>query len=618
MRLIYDLETDGLLDTVTKVHCLVTRDYDTNEVKSYYDDTSIKHPTYAGPLMAGVLVVLSAQYRLGHNIITYDEPVLRKFFPNLMPEKMQYEKARDTVIGARVAWPEEHLKSLDYMRKLKPGNDLPGKLFGSHKLEAWGYRLKILKGDYGKTDGFATFTLAMLEYCIQDTNVTRVLCQKLVQKKLVPSQAWIWEQKFADRLEMQMKRGFPFDVQGANELVKTLTIRRAQLSDDLQRIFPPETKTVEHITKKLKVKKLKQVTVVFNPNSRVQIIRLMKERYAWKPTEFTKKGEDAGRPKLDETTLDSLKGNAGVPEIIEFLTISKRVGQIATGKQAWLKVVKEDGRIHGTILHNAAVTNRCTHRNPNMTQAPVATKKKDGSPVAPYGAECRRLFRADPSGGWKLVGFDASGLELRMLANRLAPYDNGAYISVVTTGDVHTKNMIAAGLSSRDQAKTFIYAFLYGAGDAKLGKTMGKSKAAGRAARARLLTNMPALRKWIEDTKRQASIKRRLQTLDGRYLHVRAAHASPNTQLQGDGAIVMKYATVLYSERLESMGLREGEHWYQVHMAHDEIQVMAREEHAKTVGEVGVWAIAEAGIILKVRCPLTGEYKIGNNWAETH
>jgi len=619
---VYDLETDNLLPDVTRVHCLVTRDIVSGQVRCFYRAEELagtdvdRYPEAAccGTIEEGIAFILAADLRIGHNIQGYDELVLQKLYPDHVPPKLQFDRIRDTLIGARVGWPDEHLKNVDYIAKASKNNTLPPKLIGRHSLEAWGHRLRCHKGDFGEHNGWAKFTLPMLLYCIQDTKVTAILAKRIAQatpafkgRPFVPKTAWVLEQRFAYRIDRQQKHGFPFSRERAEKLAAELMVERAKCTDAILAACPPFKD--EYTTT---VKKLKRVkTTAFNPGSRAHLARFLIEVRGWKPRVFTPEG----RPQVDEAALEGLP-YPEVPLFERYLMLDKRMSSLAEGKGSWLHYLQPDGRIHGKVSHNAAVTGRCTHNSPNVTGVPKAGKKKDGSEVAPYGTACRACFTSIP--GYKLVGGDASGLELRMLAHYMAEYDNGAYIKVVTTGDVHSVNMTAAGLTSRDQAKTFIYAFLYGAGGEKLGKIVGGGKAAGDKLKRTFLTRLPALRKLIEDTQLQAKIHRMLETLDGRKLHVRSAHAALNTKLQGAGAIVMKLACVLYQEKLESEGLIEGDDFFQVHQAHDEVQVLAKDAYAERVGQAIVGAIAEAGRQLGVRCPLTGGYKVGNDWAETH
>src|SRR5690606_31621074 len=185
-------------------------------------------------------------------------------------------------------------------------------------------------------------------------------------------------------------------------------------------------------------------------NSRTHIYKRLKDKYNWKPKEFTEKGT----PKVSEEVLESLP----YPEaelLNEYLMIQKRISQLAEGHSAWLKMVRPDGRIYGSVITNGAVTGRMTHNSPNLAQVPAVN--------VPYGKECRSLFTVPDDR--VLVGADASGLELRCLAHYMARFDKGAYARELLEGDIHTANQKAAGLPTRDNAKTFIYAFLYGAGD---------------------------------------------------------------------------------------------------------------------------------------------------------
>jgi DNA polymerase-1 len=212
--------------------------------------------------------------------------------------------------------------------------------------------------------------------------------------------------------------------------------------------------------------------------------------------------------------------------------------------------------------------------------------------------------------GYKIVGVDAEGLELRLLAHYM---NDPAYIKEVVDGDVHTANQHAAGLSTRDEAKTFIYAFLYGAGDAKIGTIVGGDRAAGKALKSKFLRGLPALASLKERVER-ASRKGFLVGLDGRKIGVRSAHSALNALLQGGGAVVMKQALV----NLDRMAKAQSLNYKFVGNIHDEIQSEVIEAEAERYGKLAAYAVAKAGKDLKLRCPMAAQYKIGNNWQETH
>ena len=288
--------------------------------------------------------------------------------------------------------------------------------------------------------------------------------------------------------------------------------------------------------------------------------------------------------------------------IRDYLMLQKRVAQI----ESWIKATGEDGRVHGKVITNGAVTGRMTHSSPNMAQIPNA-----GSI---YGPECRECWTVED--GNVLVGCDASGLELRMLAHYMK--DEG-YVRTVTEGsskdgtDVHTVNQRAAGLSTRDNAKTFIYAFLYGAGDGKIGSIVGGTAKDGARLKAKFLSQTPALAQLLGRVGKQAA-KGWVPGLDGRRIWVRSEHAALNSLLQGAGAVVMKKALVLFDDKVTA------NKWQIKYVAnvHDEAQIECPKDIAEDVGKAFRQSIIEAGEYFKLRCPLDGEYKIGRNWRETH
>ena len=337
--------------------------------------------------------------------------------------------------------------------------------------------------------------------------------------------------------------------------------------------------------------KLKRVIRTdFNLGSRPQIAKYLQE-FGWKPKKFT----PTGQPVVNETTLRTIKDIPQATLIAEYLMIQKRLGLI----ESWLKEVNSsDSRVHGYVNHNGAITSRMTHKAPNTAQIPSTNSE--------YGKECRSCWTV--AEGNKLVGIDASGLELRMLAHYM---DDGEYTNEIINGDIHTHNQRIAGLESRSQAKTFIYALLYSAGDPRLGTVVGGGRDAGARLRKLFFDNLPAF-KTLKDRVGRASKKGYIKGLDGRKLIVRSQHAALNTLLQGAGALAMKRALILFSEYIKDLDAQC------VANVHDEWQVESKAEHAEEVGRLGVQAIQDAGTAFKLNCPLDGEYKIGDNWYETH
>ena len=568
MKYIWDLEADNLLDDVTQVWCHVFRDLDTDEVHTF-DPTQTQE---------ALQFMDNAETLIGHNIIDYDLRVMKK-----LHDYTYKGNVVDTLVYSRTVWSD--VKEIDF--KLSKKGDFPQKLIGSHSLKAWGYRLGELKGDFNiGGESFAVYTPEMLDYCIQDTQVTAKLYRKIMEKNF-SRQALDLETEIHTYLLQQQEHGFPFDVKSAQSLYITLSERRSEIENELQNIFEP---TIVELKTKTK-------TIPFNPASRQQIAdRLMKK--GWKPEAFT----DNGEPKVDETVLSGID----MPEarmLSEYLLLNKRIGQLSTGKQAWLKMEK-GGKLHGRVNHMGAVTSRCTHSNPNLAQVPSVS--------APYGKECRELFIAPA--GYSLLGADASGLELRCLAHYMAAYDNGDYADVVLNGDIHTANQKAAGLESRNQAKTFIYGFLYGSGDEKTGKIIGKGAKEGRAIKKKFLAKLPAL-KYLKDAVAKAADERGwVKGLDGRIIPIRYSHAALNTLLQSAGAIICKTWYVFIARAIKEANLDA----QIVAFIHDEVQVLVKEGQEDEAGRVIQRCMRDVEQHFSFRCQLDSDYKYGRNWSDTH
>ena len=585
-RIVLDIETNSTHD---KIWCVVTRDLDTGEVRLFDGKYNKDKDNLGHYITTSKLIVM-------HNGIFFDAPVIRKCWG----VHIKKSQVVDTLVLARLYDPS---------------------IEGGHSLEAWGERLGHYKAPYKKIWSWMTCIALTKEteklpfdepvlpllhsYCIQDTKVTAELYKHLTQEMEndFSKESITLEHQVAIIIAEQERNGFKLDMPKALCLLSELKTKLDIIQVEMEAIFPPkvEANRISKIGKPLK-----DIVTPFNPGSRQQIAERLQEK-GWKPKKHTEKGSII----IDEEVLASLD----YPEakaIAEYMMLQKRIGQV----DSWIKAVEDDGRVHGRVITNGAVTGRMTHMSPNMAQVPNST--------SPYGPECRELWTIEK--GNKLVGIDASGLELRMLAHYI---NDDVYTHEVIQGDIHWTNTLALGgfpegtirdktnpehEEKRNTSKTFFYAFMYGAGAAKIGAIVGGSSTKGQHLITRFLQNTPKLKALREKVARIYAKEGWLPGIDGRKIIVRAEHSSLNTLLQGAGAIVMKQALVLFKKELTKQKI-----WHEFKVnVHDEWQIECHAEDAEKVGIIGKESIKQAGVVLNMRCPLDGEYKIGDSWKMTH
>ncbi len=571
-QVVFDIEANGLKPT--KVWVIVACDLSNRELQVFSGDTLQDFNAY----------IKDAEV-IGHNIIGYDIPVLER----LLGTDFSSCKVTDTLVLSRLTDPSRE---------------------GGHSLDSWGQRLGFAKGEH---NDWTTFSQDMVEYCKQDVRVNCKVYDAL-QGVLANfgSESIDLEHNVQNIINRQTETGWLLDQEHAFILLAKLKEKKYELEEMVHEKFIPLPTFVREITPKYK--KDGSLSVVglrfageqwgnyvqtfsridypeFNLGSRQQIGRYL-QYFGWKPTKFTEKGQAI----VDESVLSTVTDIPEASMIAEYLMLQKRIAQV----QSWLDAVEDDGRVHGYVNSNGAVTGRMTHSSPNMAQVPSVN--------AEYGADCRACWTSPK--GYKIVGMDASGLELRMLAHYMK---DEAYTNEILTGDIHTANQLASGVDTRSQAKTFIYAFLYGAGDAKIGSIVGGNARDGRRLKEKFLSNTPSLRELRERVSVSAT-RGYVFGLDRRRVYVRSEHSALNTLLQSAGAIVMKKALCLLDEYATLWGLD----YKFVGNIHDEIQTEVREDQAEQFGRLAVSCIEAAGQHYKLNCPLAGEYKIGDNWSETH
>jgi DNA polymerase-1 len=656
-RYLFDTESDGFVATSTMVHCVSIRDVDTKE-----------HWSFGPARIAEALEKIDeADVLIGHNIQRHDIPLLTKLYKW---ELRAGVIVRDTMVIARLKHP--NVKDTD--GELVRSGKMPPKYLGKHSLGAWGFRLGENKGDYStlrEQEGLAlglsgkelatfvwgTYTKELHEYMDQDT-LTNLKLWEYLDPDNYSIAAIELEHRIAIVCTAMEQAGVPFDIEKAKALHIHLITEKAKVEDELVRQFgawevplPPlipkrDNKTLGH-KKGVPVQKFK--TVTFNPGSRDNIAKVLLDR-GWKPTKFT----DGGKPQFDEEVLQSVVTQ--YPEmagIDRYLMLDKRLSQLADGKQAWLTAVQDDGRIHGVTSPMGTTTSRAAHFLPNLGQVP--------NMASPYGPECRELFFAPA--GWKFLGADMSGLELRALAHYLAPLDGGKYMSIVCDGDIHWMHAQVMGLVDgerdkhsefhtivrEDGSKRFIYAYIYGAWDemcgtivhdclvkaARLGpggqeiydrffkrekhdlNTMIKH--AGKKTRANFLERIDGFGALKDKLDAQVERFGWIPGLDGRKVPSRSKHSSLNFLIQSCGAILCKrWVCDTYEELCSNYKWGWDGDFVMALWVHDEIQIICREGLEKDIGDIVVACARKAGLPYGFRGPLDSQAKVGQSWRDTH
>jgi len=568
---------------------------------------------------------------VGHNICRFDAPVIKRLFGM---DLYEHGKVHDTLIMSKIMYPERT----------------------SHSLDSWYKDFCLVKRPLSEGLG------DMVARCREDVQVTRYLYEQMISDAMnnkIPEQVWDIETQVARIVAGQHERGVTFNVTAAKELHETLTARMNSLAKGVaegagllpvpenkldmppKQQFKKDGRPSVAITKYIERNgwelvredcwKARKNSLMSYPLPLAQALNRhrhldigssdeVKEyllALGWKPTIWNYKVDPETRKKTKTSPklhgddgamcpgLDAIPGAADqVAKIKEYLTIRNRRNVLASDSgSGWLNHtrVKRDGLIGSDADTVGAVTGRFTHRV--IANIPRASSA--------YGEEIRGLFTARE--GYVMVGWDASSLEARMEAHYTFPIDGGAYGEELLAGDIHTKNQMALGLPTRAQAKTFKYAVTYGASPNKLASQFGWSKAHAEDVFQAYWNANPAL-KELHRRVQVAANRGYLVAIDRRRIPVESMHSALNRLFQSAGAITMKYAMVIADKTIKGKGLDA----YGLIRYHDEEQWEARQDVAEEVGQLGIQSIVSAGKMLKLNVPLTGEYKIGQNWSETH
>ena len=582
-EIVFDIETNGLKPD--RIWCIVAKPL--GEAVVSFGPDKIKE---------GLEFLNTADSLIGNNILGFDIPVISKLHG---VDLSRTKVIKDTLVMSRLFNPVRE---------------------NGHSLKTWGYIVNMPKQEHEEWD---VYSPEMLKRCQRDTVLNEKVYQYLLKEgEGFDEESIKLEHEVATILKEQEENGFLFNEKEALLLVASLKERMFEVEKEVQKVFQPKMVDVKKVFPKLKkdgtlskqgltaeeyekIKKnynvdhpefanfsfMRKKLQPFNLGSRKQIGEYLTD-FGWKPNRFT----PTGQPIVDESSLAKVKNIPEAKLIAEFLLLQKRIAQI----DSWITAVADDSRVHGFVIPNGTITGRMSHRAPNMAQVPSASSE--------YGKECRACWIVKD--GYKLLGVDASGLELRMLAHYM---DNKEYTNEVTEGDIHTTNQKLAGLKSRDKAKTFIYALCYGAGDQKLSTILGGNTKDAKRIREHFLDNLPSFKR-LKNRVGKAAKRGYLKGLDGRKIFIRNDYAALNSLLQGGGAIVMKRALVMLQALIKLQALDAKF----VANIHDEWQMEVREDITDFVGQLAVGCIEKAGEYYNMRCPLTGEYKTGGNWSETH
>lgn len=583
MRLVFDIETDGLLRSLSKIHCIVAQDLDTDEVHRFGPDR----------VKEGLKLLQGASELIGHNVIGYDREAILEIFPK-WTTKADWT---DTLILSRLLFTD----LLDRDFRSRPAN-MPAQLYGRHSLESWGHRLGCHKSEFGKSlDGdWSTYSPEMLDYCAQDVEVS-VKLYRMFEPRLEQYAASIkTEHKIALLMAWQEREGFPFHVKKAHELEGRLRDELTTLADEMREAFlfvdggtftPKANNKTRGYVRGASMCRLKD----FNPTSRQHIAWAFQTFRGWEPTEFSANGN----PKIDETILSALD----LPEAKKFariLELQKHLGQLSEGKNAWLK--KEiNGRIHHSCVLNTN-TGRQAHMSPNLAQIPSAH-------------EYRELFY--PGESRTQVGCDASGLELRCLGAYLAPFDGGKFAKEVVEGDIHTALAEIYG-TDRKSGKSVTYCLIYGGGDIKLGLTAGATKDTaarkGKEIRKSIMQGLDGF-KALSDAINERAKSGVLKGLDGRPIRLQGkGHAALNYLLQSAGAVICKKWVIRSHELLREAGVD----YYPLGFIHDEQQLSVAPDDVERAETLLTLAMKDVEHDLKFRCQLDSEAQHGASWADCH
>ncbi len=611
--IVLDTEADGL--TPTRVWCAVTKTYPGKEVRKFVEEECYtKLPDY----------LRSCDRIIGHNIIGYE---WFRIFPLLGITDIPVDRLIDTLVLSQLAKP---------MRR-------DG--YGRHALDAWGWRLGVHKPAH---DDWSKFSPEMLVRCSTDVDINYLLFRRLLKElKGFSKESSRLEHEIRAFLDEMKETGFYLNTPGCRTLHSEIFKKASSLRSTLTTTVPPlikRGKLVPLLRKKdgtLNVRNQGRIkkwldlnasigsipfqtledTVVgdytlvefnqFDPSSSDQIVKAM-NRYGWKPTRKTKSKKTWA---VTEENLDTLPASAPAiaQQIPEFLACESRHKML----KSWLNAVavRNDSKIHGSVMPMGASTHRASHMDPNMANVPGIESKY-------YGVECRELLTVEDPENYRLLGCDAQGIQLRIFAHLTGSKEYAERV----LDDPHSANLIALGVDKgpwdeesgtyklhRQRAKKFVYAWLLGAGGAMAGKILHIPTAEAKEAIESFIANTPGLAK-LKKYLRACAHRGWMPLVDGRRAWLPSEFAAMAMALQGNESVLMKRALVDWRMEYKRRELDV----HPMAWVHDEVQAAVHKDHAEEAGELMNQAIRDAGVKYKTRCPMDGSYSIGLTWKDTH
>lgn len=616
-----DIEADNLLNDATQIWCLTIENCLTDEAHSFVTKEAFQEWDAAHP---------SAIY-VGHNFLSYDCVMLNRFWGTRIPAG----RVVDTFVLSQL---------------YNPSMPRPqGCSKGGHSLEAWGIRLKYPKGSF---DDFTALSDDMVAYCAKDTTLAKKLFLKLTERMrmvgFTEEGAELEHQAWNIIQNQQKRNGFPFNQKKAHQLYVQLRAREEELQREIYKLWPPVLQCVaeykqarkkdgtyskQYLTHLGQFPKLEERPdgsyraidyVAFNLGSPTQRIAKLLE-LGWEPVNFTKKTAKGGggNPQVDEDSLLAFAEVSGKTELLalaKWIVCNARANMIGT----WLDAYNDrTGCIHGSLF--IASTLRYKHSGPNSANIPaVRTKKVDGQDVILYGEEgayayeCRDLWDCGDPSEYSLVGVDAKGIQLRVLANYAY---SDRFVADVLAGDPHTNNVKILGLANKPAAKKFFYTLIMGGGGERLAvdqKQFGTilTKKDGDRLKKMMIESIPGFNDLIKELQKELSETGRIKLCDGTPILVPSPHMVIPYKLQGDESRIMKRALVYAVRALRAAGLSK--HVWKVADIHDEWQWKVRNEVVDEFISIVLPCFIKAGESFGYRIIIEGDAKVGKTWAETH